>query len=82
MCSLSLSLSLSLSVYVRKRLRDEGKINGVSLSLSLSLWASWIRNHALVFLRSQDLYFHRIADIVSELSFYAFNGWRKNEKEK
>ena len=32
-----LSLSLSLSVYVRKRLRDDGKINRVSLSFSLSL---------------------------------------------
>ena len=35
----------------------------------------------LCFLISQRLYFHEIADIVSDLSFYALNEW-KSKKEK
>ena len=98
MCDLSLSLSLSLCEC--ERLRDEGTINGsISLSLSekqqnLGYLSLLYTNSPLslpgtkscpCFFRDHRIYiFHRIADIVSELSFYGLNECKnkKNNRKK
>ena len=76
--TLSLSLSLSLSVKVRSVVLSVLSIYKSPLSSAVEPPGHEIM--PLCCLRSRELYFHGIADIVNELSFYALNEW-KNKKE-